>query len=194
MNILLINGGHQFGHSGGQLNRTLHEVACNQLAELGHTIKMTDIEHGYQVEEEVEKFLWAEAIIYQMPGWWMMMPWQVKKYMDEVYTAGHSKLYESDGRTRKDPSKQYGSGGLLQGRKYLLSVTWNAPEAAFNDADNFFEGKGVDGVYFPFHKSQQFLGMASLPSFMVNDVIKQPQVDQFIADYKQHLIREFSAA
>lgn len=57
MNILLINGGHQFGHSGGQLNRTLHEVACNQLAELGHTIKMTDIEHGYQVEEEVEKFL-----------------------------------------------------------------------------------------------------------------------------------------
>ena len=28
--------------------------------------------------------------------------------MDDVYTFGHGKLYENDGRTRRDPKKQYG--------------------------------------------------------------------------------------
>ncbi|TBL27362.1 NADPH quinone reductase MdaB, partial [Klebsiella oxytoca] len=68
---------------------------------------------------EIEKFIWADTIIYQMPGWCMMMPWKVKKYMDEVYTYGHGKLYENDGRTRHDPRKHYGSGGLLQGKQYM---------------------------------------------------------------------------
>lgn len=38
----------------------------------------------------------------------------------------------------------------------MLSVTWNAPVEAFNEFGNFFDGRGVDGVYFAFHKSQQF--------------------------------------
>ncbi len=51
-----------------------------------------------------------------MSGWWMMMPWMVKKYMDDVYTLGHGHLYANDGRTRQNPSKQYGTGGLLNGK------------------------------------------------------------------------------
>ena len=50
-----------------------------------------------------------------MPGWWMGAPWTVKKYMDDVFTEGHGSLYASDGRTRSDASKKYGSGGLVQG-------------------------------------------------------------------------------
>ncbi|MBW3107322.1 NAD(P)H-dependent oxidoreductase [Providencia rettgeri] len=51
-----------------------------------------------------------------MSGWWMMMPWMVKKYMDDVYTLRHGHLYANDGRTRQNPSKQYGTGGLLHGK------------------------------------------------------------------------------
>ncbi len=47
----------------------------------------------------------------------MGAPWTVKKYIDDVFTEGHGTLYASDGRTRKDPSKKYGSGGLVQGKK-----------------------------------------------------------------------------
>lgn len=190
--ILLINGGHHFGHSGGKLNDTLHETACKHLASLGHDIQETQIKQGYDAHAEVKKILWAETVIYQMPGWWMMMPWQVKKYMDEVYTEGHGSLYESDGRTRSNPDKQYGTGGLLQGRQYMLSVTWNAPKEAFSEVGNFFDSRGVDGVYFAFHKSQQFLGMRNLPTFMVNDVIKNPQIDQYITEYKNHLTHIFN--
>ncbi|WP_422917560.1 NAD(P)H-dependent oxidoreductase [Salinicola tamaricis] len=64
----------------------------------------------------------------------------MKRYLDEVFTAGHGSLYASDGRSRQDPSRQYGSGGLLQGRRYLLSLTWNAPREAFDSPGDFSRG------------------------------------------------------
>lgn len=187
MKVLLINGAQTFGHSGGRLNDTLHDIANKTLIEWGHETQQTIIALGYTETDEVAKILWADTIIYQMPGWWMGVPWKVKRYLDDVFTAGHGSLYLSDGRTREDVSKQYGSGGLLHGKHYMLSVTWNAPVEAFNKFGNFFDGRGVDGVYFPFHKSQQFVGLNALPTFMVNDVIKAPQVDNYITAYRNHL-------
>ncbi len=99
---------------------TLDETARDLLTEQGHTLQETRIDDGYDGEAEVEKWLWADTIILQMPGWWMGTPWTVKRYLDEVLTQGHSSLYASDGRSRHDPSRQYGSGGLLQGKHYLL--------------------------------------------------------------------------
>jgi len=194
MKILMINAGQRFGHSGGRLNDTLHEAARAQLAELGHGLEETCIAAGYDIETEVRKILRADALIYQMPGWWMGAPWTLKKYIDEVFTAGHGSLYASDGRSSREPDRGYGSGGLLQGRRYMLSLTWNAPRAAFDEPGEFFEGRGVDGVYFPFHKSQEFLGMRRLPTFLANDVIKAPDVERDIRAYQAHLAEVFGAA
>ncbi|MDN5713315.1 MAG: NAD(P)H-dependent oxidoreductase, partial [Acinetobacter sp.] len=141
---------------------------------------------------EVEKFLWADTVIYQMPGWWMGAPWTVKKYIDDVFTEGHGSLYANDGRSRSDASKKYGSGGLIHDKNYMLSLTWNAPMDAFNDAEQFFHGVGVDGVYLPFHKANQFLGMQTLPTFIVNDVIKAPEVEAYMAQYRDHLTQVFA--
>lgn len=194
MKILLINGGKPFAHSSGELNNTLHGIAWHTLIELGHELRETVIEQGYDIDAEVQNYLWADVIVYQMPGWWMGAPWTLKRYIDEVFTAGHGSLYASDGRTRTDPSKQYGSGGLLQGRRYMLSLTWNAPIEAFDEPGNFFEGLGVDGVYFAFHKSQEFVGLAGLPSFIANDVIKAPEVERYQAEYREHLERVIGRA
>lgn len=76
--IFLINGMKAFGHSKGQLNTTLHEVAKETLSALGHELRETTIDHGYEVEQEIENYLWADVVIYQMPGWWMGEPWIVK--------------------------------------------------------------------------------------------------------------------
>lgn len=192
MKILLINGSQEFAHSGGKLNTTLHDAAVKTLMQLGHDVQETLIDKGYDEATEVAKILWSDVIIYQMAGWWMGTPWKVKRYMDDVYTQGAGQLYKDDGRTRSDPTKQYGTGGLLHGRKYMLSVTWNAPIEAFNEFGNFFDGRGVDGVYFAFHKSQQFLGLSALPSFMANDVMKNPNVEKNIIDYQNHLAQIFS--
>lgn len=193
MNILLLDGQRPFAHSQGALNRTLHALADETLGSMGHSRQSTHINDGYDVEAEVDKFLWADAIVYQMPGWWMGAPWIVKRYLDEVLTTGHGRLYASDGRTRSDPMRKYGSGGLLHGRRYMLSLTWNAPRSAFEDADDFFEGRGVDGVYLPFHKSQEFLGLQALPTFLATDVMKAPDVPRVAEAYKAHLIDVFGA-
>ena len=105
MNILLLNGGKEFGHSHGELNNTLHKKAKEVLTALGHNVKETVIDAGYDIEAEIEKFLWMDAVIWQMPVWWMHEPWTVKKYIDEVFIAGHGKLYHSDGRHRVSPTK-----------------------------------------------------------------------------------------
>ncbi|MBK5007007.1 NAD(P)H-dependent oxidoreductase [Pseudomonas sp. S32] len=192
--ILLLNGGKQFAHSHGQLNQTLHDAALAHLDHAGFAVQQTFIDGGYDAPAEVEKFLWADVIIYQMPGWWMGAPWTVKKYIDDVFTEGHGSLYANDGRSRSDTSRKYGSGGLLQGKQYMLSLTWNAPQQAFDAADDFFEGKGVDGVYFPFHKANQFLGMTGLPTYLAVDVIKRPDVPVAVAGYLTHLDKVFGKA
>ena len=70
MNILLLDGGKDFGHSHGELNHTLHKKAKEVLTVLGHNVQETVIDAGYDVEAEIEKFLWMDAVIWQMPGWW----------------------------------------------------------------------------------------------------------------------------
>lgn len=191
-NILLINGAKTFAHSNGQLNDTLTELAQEVLSGLGHQVQVTRADSEYDAKAEVEKFLWADTVIYQMPGWWMGAPWTVKKYIDDVFTEGHGSLYANDGRSRADASKKYGSGGLIHDKNYMLSLTWNAPMDAFNDTEQFFHGVGVDGVYLPFHKANQFLGMQTLPTFIVNDVIKAPEVEAYMAQYRNHLTQVFA--
>ncbi|MDN5451523.1 MAG: NAD(P)H-dependent oxidoreductase [Enterobacterales bacterium] len=88
--------------------------------------------------------------------------------------------------------QKYGSGGLIQGKQHMLSLTWNAPQEAFDDPEQFFHGQGVDGLYMHFHKANEFLGMTRLPTFLCTDVIKNPNVEHNIACYRDHLATVFA--
>ncbi len=186
-NVLLINGHQYWEISPGKLNKSLIEVARKLLEQKGYSIKSTHIDDAYDVAEEVEKMMWANFIIFQTPVYWMSIPWGFKKYIDEVCMGGYGVMFKDDGRTRSDPSKKYGSGGLMYRRKYMLSTTWNAPAEAFNDKEQFFEGKDVDGVFFSFHKAQCFLGLEQLPTFSCYDVLKNPDIAANLTDYEKHL-------
>ncbi|MBO4575701.1 MAG: NAD(P)H-dependent oxidoreductase [Neisseriaceae bacterium] len=189
--ILLINGSKTFATSGGKLSATLQNVAKEELQKLGKTVIETKIEDGYDIATEVGKIMASDAIIWQMPAWWMGVPWTVKKYIDEVFMSSNGQFLTGDGRHHETPNTGYGTGGLLTDKKYLFSVTWNAPLAAFTEKDEFFEGLGVDRVYFALHKAMQFIGMKPLPTFMCNDVIKNPQIEQYIANYREHINKVF---
>ena len=76
----------------------------------------------------------------------------------------------------------------------MLSLTWNAPLQAFTDPEQFFHGVGVDGVYLPFHKANQFLGLTGLPTFIANDVMKVPEVECYKTEYSAHLQQVFAIA
>ena len=68
----------------------------------------------------------------------------------------------------------------------MFSMTWNAPTQAFDGKDEFLNG-GIDKVLYPMHKAMEFVGMEALPSFMCNDVVKNPQIDADVERYKKHL-------
>jgi modulator of drug activity B len=186
-NVLILNGGKRYASAEGNLNLAMTQLAEEHLITLGHNVQVTHIAQDYDIEAELDKWQWADVVIHQSPAWWMGPPWIVKKYIDEVLTAGHGRLYQSDGRTRSDSNKNYGAGGLIQDKQYMLSVTWNAPLEAFEDPSQFFEGAGVDGVYLAFHKAHQFLGMSAMKTFMCNDVLKNPAIDGDFERYKSHL-------
>jgi len=190
-NILIINA-HQFyeGFSEGKLNQAMVEVAKETLEESGHEVKLTEIEKGYDINEEIEKHLWADLIITQSPVFWFSMPWIHKKYVDEVLTAGlvQQNMLVDDGRTRKDPDKNYGTGGKMQGKKYMLSLTWNAPEEAFDNKDQYlFEGKSIDDVFIGNTANYKFCGVEILPSFSCMNVVKDPSFEDDVSRYKQLL-------
>ena len=57
MNILLLDGGKDFGHSHGELNHTLHKKAKAVLTALGHNVKETVIDDAMDVESRNRKIL-----------------------------------------------------------------------------------------------------------------------------------------
>lgn len=175
-NILIINGHQKYGSAEGKLNQTLTDHMVSLLSEKSN-VKTTIIQNGYNIEEEQQKFLWADIVIYQTPIYWFSIPGLLKTYMDEVYAYG---LFFKG-------SDQYGRGGLLTGKKYMFSTTWNAPEKAFNDPAQFFAGMDVEEAIAHLHRVQEFLGMEPLKSFTSYDVIKNPKIDQFVSELEVHL-------
>ncbi|MFK3707376.1 modulator of drug activity B [Raoultella sp. BIGb0138] len=190
-NVLIINA-FQFyeGFSRGELNKTMAHVIEEEMARRGYNVQTTHIEQGYGVEEEVKKHVWADIIVLQTPVYWFGAPWIYKKYADEIFTHGllQKRLIVDDGRTREDPSRQYGTGGKMQGKKYMLSLTWNAPRVAFDNKDQYlFMGKSVDDVMIANTANYRFCGAEVLPSFSAFNVVKDPQVDEYIAQLRDHL-------
>ena len=120
----------------------------------------------------------------------------MKLYIDEVFTAGHQNgIYKNDGRSRKNPEINYGTGGLMHGKKYMVNTTWNAPETAFTLTGEFFDQKSVDeGVLFGFHKMNQFAALERINGFHFHDLEKnatQERVDVYEKAYKTHLEEVF---
>ena len=184
MNVFIINGGQTFAHSGGMFNNTLTGWTVEVMKEKGFAYRVTNINDAFDPLAEVENFKWADVIIYHTPIWWFQLPNGMKRYIDEVFTAGHDNgIYRNDGRSRKNPDVNYGTGGLMQGKRYMVTTSWNAPQTAFTLEGEFFDRHTVDeGVLFGFHKMNQFVGMTRIEGFHFHDLEKNATPER-IAEY-----------
>ncbi len=190
LSILIINGGVKFHGQGGSLNAAVVERMRAQLTGYGHKVVVTNVDDQWDAQEEGKKLLAADSVILQFPGWWMGLPWQVKRYIDEVFMT--DAVQPTDGRSRANRTHLYGSGGRFHDKTYMLSTTWNAPLEAFTEPLEFFEGKGFDAVAFPVHKAFEFLGMRAMPSFMINDIFKNPTLEADWVRLAAHLERYYA--
>ncbi|WP_394224767.1 NAD(P)H-dependent oxidoreductase [Pseudoalteromonas spongiae] len=191
-NILIINGHQYYPFSEGKLNGTLVDKAASLLEGKGHKTRVVTMSETIDVEKELENHQWADIVILQTPVNWMGVTWSFKKYMDEVYTAGMGgALCVGDGRTEEAPKKNYGMGGTLTNTKYMMSLTFNAPEESFNDATEFFDGKSIDDLIFPMHMNFKFFGMKPMETFACFDVMKNADVENDFKRFEAHINKHF---
>jgi len=193
-NIFVINGGQVFGHSGGRFNKTIFDETVKFFQDQpGFQVRSTDINNDYIAAQEVENFVWADVIIYHTPIWWFQLPNGFKKYIDVVFTEGHQKgIYHNDGRSSANPHINYGTGGMLHGRRYMVTSSWNAPETAFTLPGEFFGQTSVDaGPLFGFHRMNAFTGMKPVQGIHFHDVEKNADIVEDLKRYKEHLLKFF---
>ena len=169
------------------------DKASGQLQAKGHQVRVVTMKEQWDVEQELANHQWADVVILQTPVNWMGVPWTFKKYMDEVYTAGMGgALCEGDGRNADAPKENYGKGGTLVGKKYMLSLTFNAPKESFDDEKEYlFQGKSVDDLFFPMHMNFRFFGMEPMPTFACFDVMKNADVEGDFERFETHLNSHF---
>ena len=193
--VFVINGHEEYEFAKGELNRTLTQIAVDHLESAGYETRVRTMKDDWEVDAEIESHQWADAVLLQTPVNWMGVSWSFKKYMDFVYSFGmDGRLCKGDGRTRSDPNKQYGSGGTLTGTKYMLSLTFNAPRESFNDPEqDFFGGMSPDDLFKPMHLNFRFFDMEPLPTFACFDVMKNPDIENDFARYREHLASAFPA-
>lgn len=191
MKVLLINAHLSYpGWSEGKLNLAFMDHAKAFFVERGHLVTETFVERGYEPEEEVQKHASADLVILQTPVNWFSAPWIYKKYVDEVFNLGLTTktLLEGDGRTRQDPTRQYGTGGHMQGKKFMVSATWNAPKETFDNPNSLlYGGKGTADLFLHITSNYKFIGFDILPDFGVFDIFKTPDIPRALEDYSSHL-------
>lgn len=194
MKVFIINGGQVFAHSGGQFNALLTDWTIDFMKTNGLAYRTANVNNEFDAMAEAEHFKWADIVIYHTPIWWFQVPNLLKKYIDEVFTAGHQNgMYASDGRSRKNPAINYGTGGLMQGKRYMVTTSWNAPETAFTLPGEFFDQHSVDeGVLFGFHKMNQFVGMDRMEGFHFHDLEKNATPER-VENYRQAYLRHLEA-
>ena len=195
-NIFIINGGQTFAHSGGNFNKTITNWTKEVLEKEKFEIRISNVNDDFDAFEEAENFKWADLVVYHFPIWWFQVPNRLKFYIDEVFTAGHNNgIYKNDGRSRVNPAINYGTGGLMHGKQYFVTTSWNAPQTAFTMEGEFFDQHSVDeGVLFGFHRMNAFTGMKLLGTFHFHDMEKsasQERIDLYETEYKSYLKAAF---
>lgn len=193
-NVLIINGHQKYDQvAEGKLTKLFIDTASDFFTENGFNVKHSVVESEYDIADELEKFAWADYILFQYPVFWMGVPWITKKYIDEIFSTGvNSVTYVSDGRSREDRSKKYGSGGLMQNKKYMLSLTYNCPDTEFDNKDGFFDGLSLDEANVATHKLFQFCGAHPLETYAIHDVFKEDlDIDKELKCFRDTLERNF---
>lgn len=195
-NVLIINGHQRYDQiAEGKLTKLFIDTASEFLSKNGFNVKHSVIESTYDINDELEKLAWADYILFQYPVYWMGVPWLTKKYIDEVFSTGvNSVTYADDGRSRDDASKKYGSGGLMQDKKYMLSLTYNCPITEFDNKDGFFDGLTLDEANVATHKLFQFCGAKPLETYAIYDIFKGDlDMDTELTRFRDTLERNFIA-
>ncbi|MDE5833276.1 MAG: NAD(P)H-dependent oxidoreductase [Desulfovibrio sp.] len=108
------------------------------------------------VRREQERLPDADVLVFEFPFWWYGSPSLMHRYVEDVFTHGFA----------------YGSQGhALAGKKFILSFTTGAPEAAYSPTG-----------------AQGYAIEAFLPSFLAMAKLTKLDYAGFVASYGMALV------
>lgn len=128
------------------------------------------------IQEEQEKLLWADFVIFQFPIWWYSVPAILKGWFDRVFASGF--IYSKNNR--------YDTGGL-KGRKAMLSATTGSAKHAYTPY-------GMDGdmnekiLYHINHGMLYFAGFEPVEPFIAwTPSHDEEDRKRYLEEYKRRL-------
>lgn len=148
--------------------------------------KLTD-----DVKAELDKLLWADAVIFQFPLWWFSVPAILKGWIDRVFAFGFA--YGVGEHSDKRWGDRYGEG-TLKGKRALLSVTAGGWEEHYSERG--INGP-IDDLLFPItHGTLYYPGMDVLPSFVTykTDNVSADRFDDMARRLRTRLENLFTEA
>ena len=194
--VLLINTHLTYPNwTEGKLNDSFIQLAKTFFEARNYEVLETKVESGYNPDVEVEKHLQADIVILQTPVNWFGAPWIYKKYVDEVFNSGlnSQKFLSGDGRTREDITKQYGTGGKMQGKKFMICATFNAPNESFdNPSQTLLQGKGTSDLFLNITSNYKFCGVEIIDGFNCFDIFKDGDIANDLENYPKYLEKKFN--
>jgi modulator of drug activity B len=187
MNALIINGHIRWPEvSEGKLNQRIFEETTHLFQSKGYDIVSTNVDSGYDIEEETLKWVNADYVLFHFPINWFGYPGKTKEYIDQVLMNGYGRIYAGDGRNN---GGNYGTGGLLKAKGMIVN-TWNAPKEVFDNPGQLLKGKSMEDFILPFTVNLAFLGIAAQPSFAFYDVFRSSEfIEDHFKSYAEHLLQ-----
>ena len=162
MKILIVSAGYRIFDAKGQLNGFLTYNTQTELEKLGHDVNFSDVTKDYSPEREVEKLLWADAIIYIMPIMWFNMPPPMVKWLAEVLFYNKTFVI----------TDSYGEGGQVPADKFMIIASSNLKHSDLGKGVVLADSPHIDDVLQPLIMTNRYLSIRDqLPTFHADDVI-----------------------
>lgn len=129
------------------------------------------------IQTEMEKFIWADVVIFNFPLWWFSVPAIMKGWVDRVFAMGFC----------------YGAGkgvyenGTFKNKISFLCLTTGGPENSYKEG--LFNGDINKILFHINHGMLHFVGMKVLPQFVCYGAarITDAERKEKISGYKDYL-------
>jgi NAD(P)H dehydrogenase (quinone) len=131
-----------------------------------------------EIQREMDKLFWCDALIFQFPLWWFGLPAILKGWVDRVFAAG---------------GRIYGGGkwydrGVLAGRRAMCAVTIGGGAPMYSE-------RGLNGpiasILFPVnHGMFYFTGFTVIEPFLVHGPARMSPAEResHLARYRERVL------
>ncbi|WP_419634033.1 NAD(P)H-dependent oxidoreductase, partial [Thiolapillus sp.] len=154
------------------------------LSAKGHRVKYSDVTKDWNTDRDVDKLLWADAIVYILPIMWFNMPAPMVRWLDEVLIYKKTFVITDD----------YGEGGQVPADKFLIVTTSNMKKSDLGKGFVLKNAPHIDDVLQPLIMTNHYLSIREqIPTFHADNVIAG-NTDWIEAAYIEHLNAHFGEA